>query len=134
MQLSLTEEQAMIRQTARQFAENTLQTNAESLDRNEGRSVFLENIEALAKLGFMGLNVDAIYGGTEAGTVAFSLSITELARVCAATAVTTSVTNMVAEVIQSIGNEEQKLNYLPKICSGEYSAAGFCLTEAGAGS
>ena len=134
MQLSLTEEQTMIQQTAKQFAENTLQTNAQLLDQHEGRSIFLENIKALAQLGFMGLNVDTDYGGTAAGAIAFSLSITELARACAATAVTTSVTNMVAEVIQSIGNQEQKLNYLPKICSGEYAAAAFCLTEAGAGS
>ena len=41
---------------------------------------------------------------------------------------------MVAECIQSVANEEQKQNYLPKICSGEYSAAAFCLTESGAGS
>jgi alkylation response protein AidB-like acyl-CoA dehydrogenase len=41
---------------------------------------------------------------------------------------------MVAEVIQAVASEEQKKNYLSKICSDEYSAAGFCLTEAGAGS
>jgi alkylation response protein AidB-like acyl-CoA dehydrogenase len=82
----------------------------------------------------MGLNVEARFGGTEAGVVAFSLAITELARGCAATAVTVSVTNMVAEVIQAIGSEEQKDHYLPRICSGEYPAAGFCLTESGAGS
>jgi alkylation response protein AidB-like acyl-CoA dehydrogenase len=82
----------------------------------------------------MGLNVDAEYGGTEAGTVAFSLAISSIARGCASTAVTVSVTNMVAEVIQSVASVEQKQNYLPKICSGEYLAAGFCLTESGAGS
>jgi alkylation response protein AidB-like acyl-CoA dehydrogenase len=41
---------------------------------------------------------------------------------------------MVAEVIQAVGNEEQRTTYLPRICSGEYPAAGFCLTETGAGS
>ena len=81
-----------------------------------------------------GLNIDASYGGTEAGVVAFSLAITEVAKACASTAVTMSVTNMVAEVIQSVANDEQKQRYLPKLCSGEYAAGGFCLTEATAGS
>jgi butyryl-CoA dehydrogenase len=62
----------------------------------------------------MGLNIKAEYGGVEAGSVAFSLAITEIAKACASTAVTTSVTNMVAEVIQAIGTEEHKQNYLPK--------------------
>ena len=124
----------MIQDTARQFAENELAPNAAKLDEDSGRSILLANLKQLAELGFMGLNTSADYGGTEAGSVAFSLAITEIAKGCASTAVTTSVTNMVAEVIQAVGNEEQKQNYLPKICSGEYSAAGFCLTEAGAGS
>ncbi|MFK7733788.1 MAG: acyl-CoA dehydrogenase family protein [Pseudomonadales bacterium] len=134
MHLALTEEQTMIQQTARQFADNELAATAESLDRHEGREIFLSHLKALADLGFMGLNISGDYGGTEAGVVAFSASITEVARACAATAVTMSVTNMVAEVIQAIGNEDQKQQYLPKICSGDYAAAGFCLTEANAGS
>ncbi|MGI9285094.1 MAG: acyl-CoA dehydrogenase family protein [Pseudomonadales bacterium] len=134
MQLSLSEEQAMIQQTARQFADNELAANAEALDRHDGRDTFLTNLRSLAELGFMGLNIKTEYGGTEAGVIAFSAAITEIARACAATAVTTSVTNMVAEVIQAVGNETQKQTYLPKICNGEYPAAGFCLTETNAGS
>lgn len=134
MQLALTEEQTLIQQTARQFSDNELAANAATLDNHEGRDTFLANLKSLAELGFMGLNVDANYGGTEAGVIPFSLAITELARNCASTAVTASVTNMVAEVIQAIGSEEQKQQFLPKICSGEYTAAGFCLTESGAGS
>ena len=79
----------------------------------------------------MGLNVKEQYGGTEAGVIAFSLAITEIARACASTAVTCSVNNMVCEVIQAVGNEEQKMAYIPKICSGEYAAGGFGLTETG---
>lgn len=82
----------------------------------------------------MGLNVNANYGGTEAGVVAFSLAITEVAKVCASTAVTLSVNNMVAEVIEVVASEQQKADYIPKLCDGTYPAAGFCLTEAGAGS
>ncbi len=134
MQLALTEEQQMIRDTARQFAESELAANAATLDEHEGREVLLANLKSLAELGFMGLNVRAEYGGTEAGVIAFSVAISELARGCAATAVTVSVTNMVAEVIQAVGNDEQRATYLPRICGGEYPAAGFCLTESGAGS
>ena len=134
MLMALTEEQQMIRDTARQFAESELAPSAAALDEHEGREVLLANLKSLAELGFMGLNVDAQYGGTEAGVIAFSTAITELARGCASTAVTVSVTNMVAEVIQAVGNEQQKATYLPRICSGDYPAAGFCLTETDAGS
>jgi alkylation response protein AidB-like acyl-CoA dehydrogenase len=134
MDLSLTEEQIMIQDMARKFADSELAPVAAQLDETRDQSLFLKNLAQLNALGFMGLNIQAEYGGVEAGSVAFSLAITELARACASTAVTTSVTNMVAEVIQAVGNDEQKSKYLPKICSGEYRAGGFCLSEAAAGS
>lgn len=138
MDLSLTEEQMLIQEMARKFAQGELAAVAASLDKDEipdeCREVFLAHIRQLAELGFMGLNIDAKYGGVEAGVIAFGLAITEIARACASTAVTMSVTNMVAEVIQSVASEEQKARYLPKLCSGEYSAGAFCLSEAGAGS
>jgi alkylation response protein AidB-like acyl-CoA dehydrogenase len=132
--LTLTQEQVMIQDTARQFAKSELLENAAALDKHQGRELFLNNLKQLAQLGYMGLNVNAEFGGTQAGVVAFSCAITELAKGCASTAVTISVTNMVAEVIQAVGSGEQKKKYLTKICSGEYAAAGFCLTESGAGS
>lgn len=134
MDFNLSEEQLLIQNTAREFAQKDLAGNAAALDKGEGKEAFFGNLSALAELGFMGLNVDPEYGGTGAGSVAFSLAITELARACASTAVTVSVSNMVAEVIQAVASDAQKAKYLPKICSGEYPAAGFCLTEAGAGS
>lgn len=134
MDFELSEEQGLIQDTARQFAQRELTANAPQLDKGEGRSTFLSNLRQLAELGFMGLNVSSEYGGVGAGPIAFSLAISELARACASTAVTVSVTNMVAEVIQAVASEEQKQHYLPLICSGEYPAAGFCLTESGAGS
>ncbi|WP_286233355.1 acyl-CoA dehydrogenase family protein [Thalassotalea sediminis] len=134
MNLSLTEEQMMIQDMAKKFAESELAPVASQLDETPDQTLFLSNLAKLSELGFMGLNINAEYGGVEAGTVAFSLAITELAKACASTAVTTSVTNMVAEVIQAVGNEEQKHAYLPKLCSGEYRAGGFCLTENSAGS
>jgi len=134
MKLALTEEQQQIQDTARQFAQDVLAPVAAQQDEHTDDKLFLKNIKKLAELGFMGLNIKSQYGGTEAGVVAFSVAITEIARACASTAVTMSVTNMVAEVIQAIGNEEQKKKYLPKLCSGEYAAGGFGLTEPNAGS
>ncbi len=134
MDFSLSEEQSLIQEMAKRFAANELAPLAEKLDQEGDRAAFLANLRKLADNGFMGLNIETQYGGSNAGTVAFSLALTELGRVCASTAVTTSVTNMVAEVIQAVGNEQQKAHYLPKLCSGEYAAGGFCLTEASAGS
>jgi alkylation response protein AidB-like acyl-CoA dehydrogenase len=136
MNFQPTEEHQMIQDQARDFTQRELAPNAAELDigRPEATDVFFGNLKALADLGFMGLNIDPSYGGSGVGPIAFSLAITEIAKGCAATAVTVSVTNMVAEVIQAVGNEEQKNRYIPKICSGEYPAAGFCLTEPGAGS
>ena len=134
MDFALTEEQMMIQDAARKFAETELAPNAELVENVENRQILLDNLQKLAELGFMGLNIDGEYGGSEAGVIAFSLAMTELGRGCASTAVTVSVTNMVAEVIQACGTEEQKQKYLPRLCSGEYPAGGFCLTESGAGS
>ncbi|MCW1840898.1 acyl-CoA dehydrogenase family protein [Prosthecomicrobium hirschii] len=134
MDFAPTEEQTLIAETARRIAADRLEPLAARLDRGEGRAEFLGNLSELAAQGFMGLNVRADYGGSEAGTIAFALAIQELAAGCAATAVTTSVTNMAAEVIQAVGSEEQRATYLPRICDGTYPAAAFCLTEAGAGS
>ena len=134
MNLDLSEEQLMIRDTARRIAEDRLRPLAEVLDRGEGRTEFLRNLAMLAENGFMGLDVSATYGGTEAGAVAFALAVEELGRACASTGVTVSVTNMVGEIIEAIGSEEQKRAHLPRLCAGTYPAGAFCLTEAGAGS
>lgn len=134
MDFALSEEQQMIQDTACSFAQKELAPLANSVGEGQDREAFLANLRQLAELGFMGLNIDSEYGGTEAGVVSFSLAIQEIAKVCASTAVTMSVSNMVAEVIQAVASDEQKNKYLPKLCSGEYSAGGFCLTEATAGS
>lgn len=134
MQFALSEEQEMIRDVAAKLAADRLEPLADRLDQGDGRDAFLNNLKELSHNGFMGLNVAGDYGGSEAGTIGFSLAITELARACASTAVTASVTNMVAEVIQAVGSDEQKSAYLPKLCDGTYSAGSFCLTETGAGS
>ena len=134
MNMTLNDDQQMIQQLAKKFAQTELFPVADKLSAEDGREIFLANLKKLAELGFMGLNIDGQYGGTEAGTVNFSLAITEVAKACASTAVTMSVNNMVAEVIQAVASQEQKEKYLPKLCSGEYPAGCFCLTETIAGS
>jgi alkylation response protein AidB-like acyl-CoA dehydrogenase len=134
MPFELKEEERLIQAAAARFAKQELAPAAAELDRNKNRSILLANLKKLAELGFMGINILAEYGGSESSTVAFSLAMTELGRACAATTVTASVTNMVAGVIQSVGTEEQKRKYISRLCSGEYPAAGFGLTEDVAGS
>ncbi len=134
MDFELTEEQKIIQDTAAKFAKRELEPVAAELDETKNRDILKGNLKKLAELGFMGLNVDPEYGGTGAGAVAFSLAMTELGRGCASTTVTTSVTNMVAECIQVVGSEELKQKYIPPLCSGEYPAGSFGLTETCAGS
>ena len=134
MNLNLTDEQRLIQDTARNFARGELAPVAAKLDQEGDRATYLKNLRKLAELGLMGINVRGEYGGSDAGVVAFSVAVTEIARACASTAVTMSVNNMVCEVVQSVGSEEQRKAYIPKICSGEYYAGGFGLTETMAGS
>ncbi|MCG6917841.1 MAG: acyl-CoA dehydrogenase family protein [Deltaproteobacteria bacterium] len=134
MLFELTEEEKLIQAAAVRFAKDQLEPVAAELDRTKDRKILLANLKKLADLGFMGVNIRAEYGGTDSNSVALSLVLTELGRACASTAVTTSVTNLVAEAIQSMGSEKQKQKHLPKLCKGEYTAAGFALTEPMAGS
>lgn len=132
MDFILSETQEMIRSTARQFAGRVLEPNAVRLDREHRFP--RESLAEAAELSLLGINVPAEYGGVEAGVVAYSLAITELARACAATTVAVCVSNMVAEVICAFGNEDQRSEHVPKLCSGEYVVGGFALSESGAGS
>lgn len=134
MDFALDAETGMIAETARRLAADRLAPLADRLDRGEGRSEFLRNLRELAGNGFMGLNVRAVHGGSEAGATGFAVALMELGQACAATAVTVSVTNMVAEVIQAVGDEAQRATYIPRLVDGTYAAGAFCLTEGGAGS
>lgn len=82
----------------------------------------------------MGVNVPEEYSGAEAGAIAYVLALMEIAQGCASTAVTMSVTNMVAETICRFGSAEQKRRYVPEIASGRFAAASFGLSEPNAGS
>ncbi|WP_417693559.1 acyl-CoA dehydrogenase family protein [Roseibium sp.] len=130
----LPDELHLISETAGKLSRDHLEPLAATLDSGEGRESFLKNLNLLAANGFMGLNISSDYGGTEAGATGFALAIAKLAEGCAATALTVSVSNMVAEVIQAVGSQAQRDAYLPKLTDGTFPAGGFCLTEADAGS
>jgi butyryl-CoA dehydrogenase len=132
MDFKFTPEQEMIRNVARDFTEKNIKPVAARYDQ-EGQFPY-HNLKKMAELGLMGMNVPAEYGGSEVGAVANSLAITEIAKGCASHAVTTSVTNMVAELLCEFGLEAIKRKHVPQICSGEYPAGAFALTEPHTGS
>jgi len=134
MDFALTEEQKMIQAMCRDFAKTELAPQAARLDETKDRSILLGNLKKMADLGLMGMNIPEAYGGAQVGVVAYSLAMTEIGAGCASTAVTMSVTNMVAEVLLEFGTEEVKRRHIPRLCSGEYPAGAFGLTEPGAGS
>lgn len=124
MDFLLTAEQKMIRETARTFAEKELKPRAAEIDTT--RSYPLPVLRQLAQLGLMGMNIPAEYGGSQAGVVGYSLAMTEIGKACASTAVTMSVTNMVAEVIQAFGKEAMRSKHIPKILRRRIPWRGFC--------
>ncbi|MEZ4438011.1 MAG: acyl-CoA dehydrogenase family protein [Polyangiaceae bacterium] len=132
MRFELNETQALVRRTAREYTEQRILPAAAKLD-EEGRFP-TEILAGLAELGMMGVNLPAELGGAEAGVVAYSLAMQEVARGCASTAVTMAVTNMVGEVINAFGSDEQRERHVTKLASGEYVAGAFALSEPEAGS
>lgn len=127
MDLDLTTEQELIRDTARRFAKQELAPRAAERD---AKDLFpIEELRALADIGLLGVNVPEEYGGMEAGVVAYSLVITELAKACASTTVAVAVTNMVAEVICQFGTEDQKQRYVSGITDGDLLSGSFGLSE-----
>lgn len=134
MNFALTEEQKMIQEMCRDFSRTELAPQAARLDETKDRAILKANLKKMAELGLMGMNIPEAYGGAQVGVVAYSLAMTEIAAGCASTATTMSVTNMVAEVLLEFGTEEIKKKHIPPICSGEYTAGAFGLTEPGSGS
>ena len=130
--LTLTEEQQMIQETARRFADTELAPTAAKLD--ETAEFPVERFRKMGELGFLGLVVPAEYGGTGTDTVSYAIVIEELARGCGSTALGVAAHNSLAcGPIVLMGSEAQKQRYLPELAGGEAIGA-FCLTEPQAGS
>jgi alkylation response protein AidB-like acyl-CoA dehydrogenase len=132
MNLTLTETQALVQKTARDYAQRAIAPEAAAIDREERFPK--EQLRGLAELGLMAVNVPEELGGSGAGVLSYALAMEEVASACASTAVTMAVTNMVGEVIAHFGTKEQRERHCPKLASGEYLAGAFALSEPGAGS
>ncbi len=118
MNFALTDEQKMIQEMCRDFAQTELAPQAARLDESKDRTILLTNLKKMAELGLMGMNLPEAYGGAQVGVVAYSLAMTEIGRGCASTAVTMSVTNMVAEVLLEFGTDAVKAKHIPRSVPG----------------
>ncbi|HDN79818.1 MAG TPA: acyl-CoA dehydrogenase, partial [Chloroflexi bacterium] len=128
----LTEEQKLIRKTARDFAAKEIAPLAAKLD--DTGEVPIENFRKLGELGFLGLMVPEEYGGNEADAVSYVLVVEEISKACASTGTMVAVQNsLVCQPIAMFGTEEQKRKYLPGLATGKAIGA-FALTEPEAGS
>jgi short-chain 2-methylacyl-CoA dehydrogenase len=128
----LTEEQRILRQTVRDFAEKEIAPKAQELDEKEEFSV--ELTKQMGELGLFGMFVSEDYGGTAMGYVAYIIAVEEIARVDGSHAATVAAGNSLGiGPIYYFGSDEQKKKYLPGLCEGQ-DLAGFGLTEPDAGS
>jgi alkylation response protein AidB-like acyl-CoA dehydrogenase len=121
----------MLRDTAREVAQNLLVPHAAEWDR-EARFP-KETLADLGRLGFMGMLVPPEYGGAGADHVGYALALEEIAAGDGATSTILSVNSLCCSVVQQYGSEEQKRRFLVPMAKGDMLAC-FCLTEPGAGS
>ncbi|MDR2051443.1 MAG: acyl-CoA dehydrogenase [Deltaproteobacteria bacterium] len=127
----LTEDQKLIQNMAREFAEKEVAPIAADIDKNHRFPA--ETAKKMGELGLLGLTIPEEYEGAGGDTVSYSLAVEELARVCATHSVIISAhVSLGAAPILKFGTDEQKKKYLPDLASGRKLSA-FCLTEPGAG-
>ncbi|QEC77482.1 acyl-CoA dehydrogenase [Mucilaginibacter ginsenosidivorax] len=132
MLFEFTEEQLMIKQAARDFAQTELKPGV--IERDEHQQFPAEQIKKLGELGFLGMMVAPQYGGGGMDAISYVLAIEEISKIDASTAVILSVNNsLVCNGLEKFGNEFQKEKYLVPLAKGE-SIGAFCLSEPEAGS
>ena len=132
MDFTLTEEQIMIRDAARDFARTELLPGV--IERDEKQQFPHEQIKKMGELGFLGMMTDPQYGGGGMDTVSYVLAMEEISKIDASASVVMSVNNsLVCWGLQTYGTEEQKQKYLTRLATGEIIGA-FCLSEPEAGS
>src|SRR5881398_2163058 len=124
--MRLNDEQRLLRDTARDVAQNLLAPYAAEWDR-EARFP-KEALAALGKLGFMGMLVPPEYGGAGADHVGYALALEEIAAGDGATSTILSVNSLCCSAVLQYGSDEQKRRFLVPLAKGEQLAA-FCLTE-----
>jgi alkylation response protein AidB-like acyl-CoA dehydrogenase len=132
MDFELSDEQRLIRETARAFTDNEIVERARENDRNEHFD--LELVGKIAEQGYLGAIIPRQYGGAGLDYLTYGLIVEEVGRGCSAMRTVISVqTSLVCSAILRWGNEEQKERYLPKLCTGEWLGC-FALTEPDTGS
>jgi len=132
MHFEFTEEQLMIRQAARDFAQSELKPGV--IERDEHQKFPAEQVKKLGELGFLGMMVSPQYGGSGMDAISYVLVMEELSKIDASTSVVVSVNNsLVCYGLEKYGTEEQKQKYLVPMAKGEKIGA-FCLSEPEAGS
>ena len=132
MKFNLSEEQILVRDAAREFAQTELLPDV--IERDELQKFPHNLVKKMAELGFMGIMVDPKYGGSGMDTLSYALVMEELSKVDASASVIVSVNNsLVCFGLEAYGTEKQKEKYLIKLATGEWIGA-FCLSEPEAGS
>ncbi|MGB5370716.1 MAG: acyl-CoA dehydrogenase [Flavobacteriaceae bacterium] len=132
MDFSLSEEHLMIRQAARDFAQNELLPGV--IERDEAQKFPAAQIKNLGELGFMGMMVDPKYQGSGMDTLSYVIAMEELSKIDASASVVVSVNNsLVCWGLEAYGSEAQKTKYLTPLATGAKIGA-FCLSEPEAGS
>ena len=132
MDFELTQEQHLIRETVREFAEREIKPVARELDEHETFSYDLT--QKIGELGLLGMTLPEKYGGQGLDTLSYIIAVEELARVDGSQAATLAAHNSLGiSPLYEFGTEEQKMKYLPGLCTGD-GLWSFGLTEPGAGS
>lgn len=132
MHFELTEEQKMIQDMARKFAEREIAPVAAELDRTHRHPE--EIVKKMGELGLMGITIPPEYGGAGMDYICYVLAMIEISKACASCGVIMSVCNSLYNFpVYTYGTEEQKQQFLTPVASGEYLGC-YGLTEAGAGS
>lgn len=132
MDFELTEEQKMIQDMSRKFAEKEIKPVATELDRTHRHPA--EICAKMGELGLMGITIPEQYGGAGMDYICYAVAMIEISKACASCGVIMSVCNSLYNFpVYAYGTEEQKQQYLPPVASGKVLGC-YGLTEAGAGS
>ena len=132
MDFTLSIEQKLIRDTARDFAQNELLPGV--IERDENKEFPTAQVQKMADMGFLGMMVSPKYGGGGMDTISYILAMEEISKIDASCSVIMSVNNsLVCWGLEKYGSEEQKEKYLRDLATGKILGA-FCLSEPEAGS
>src|SRR6476469_4347848 len=127
MKFQLSEEHLMIRNAARDFAQNELKPGV--IERDDHQKFPKEQVKKMGELGFLGMMVDPKYGGGGMDAISYVLAMEEISKVDASASVIMSVNNsLVCWGLEEYGSEEQKQKYLTPLAKGDVIGA-FCLSE-----